>query len=408
MGDMARENLHLLRARVTAGRMQLIADLRASRGVMPGFALIGFYWSCLFAQMPDLKAHIGLSDGELGTVMLCAVIGGMIAMLGTPVIARVLGRRTGPVAGFAVATGFLILSLADTVPVFAFGLLLGGFGNGLLDVVINDEVSRIEAKTGRALMNLNHGIFSAAYAVGAFSAGTARAGGWAPWEVFGLLFGLAILIIVLMKIDTRAQPKSEAATMRLPGLLILSGGFVVMIAFMGEAASEGWSALFVERQMGGSVAQGAMAPALLGLAMAIGRIGGHFVRLPPLPFMAMGLVLGMLGMGLVSQSTSVSMVLTGFFIAGLGVSFVGPLALAAIGQGVPEAMRLRAMSRGVAMGYGAFFLGPPLMGFISEWFGLAMSFAVMAGLLGLVLLTALPLLARVLRGSGAVQDTARL
>lgn len=380
--------------------MRILQDLRASKGVMPGFALIGFYWSCLFAQMPDLKAHIGLSDGALGTVMLCAVTGGMVAMLGTPVIARSLGARTGQVAGLCLATGFMIVSLADTVPAFAFGLLLGGFGNGLVDVVINDEVSRIEAKSGRALMNLNHGIFSLAYAVGAFSAGTARTNGWEPWQVFAVLLGLALCIIALMRIDTRAQGKAEASATHLPGLLILSGGLVVMVAFMGEAASEGWSALFVERQMGGSVAQGAMAPALLGLAMAIGRIGGHFVRLPPLPFMATGLVLGVLGLSIVSQASSVPMALTGFFIAGLGVSFVGPLALAAIGQGVPEKMRLRAMSRAVAMGYGAFFLGPPIMGFVSEVFGLAMSFAVMAGLLGLVLFTALPLLARVLRTSG--------
>src|SRR4028119_1534275 len=58
--------------------------------------------------------------------------------------------------------------------------------------------------------------------------------------------------------------------------ILLCGG-VVLAAFMTEAATEAWSALHVERTLGGRAAEGALGPAMLGLPMSFGRFGGQIV-----------------------------------------------------------------------------------------------------------------------------------
>ena len=58
--------------------------------------------------------------------------------------------------------------------------------------------------------------------------------------------------------------------------ILLCGG-IVLIAFMSEATVEAWSALHVERTLGGGAAEGALGPAMLGLTMAFGRFSGQAV-----------------------------------------------------------------------------------------------------------------------------------
>ena len=57
--------------------------------------------------------------------------------------------------------------------------------------------------------------------------------------------------------------------------LPLIGGAIVLIAFMTENAAENWSALHIEKTLGGSPAEGAMGPAALALTMGLARLAGQ-------------------------------------------------------------------------------------------------------------------------------------
>ena len=65
----------------------------------------------------------------------------------------------------------------------------------------------------------------------------------------------------------------------------------------------------------------------------------------------------------------------GRVILGLGVSVIVPMCFAIVGAMVSEQARTQAIARTAAFGYAGFFIGPPAMGFLSEWFGLSASFA---------------------------------
>ena len=84
----------------------------------------------------------------------------------------------------------------------------------------------------------------------------------------------------------------------------------------------------------------------------------------------------------------------GFGMLGLGVSVIGPLALAWVGRLVTAEHRTLAISRVAVLGYSGFFIGPPLMGFLSEGFGLAVSFSAIGFVLLLVPVVLVPLVQR--------------
>ena len=63
----------------------------SARWPLACFAALGSFWGAWAALMPDLKAQVGATDGELGVALLFAGMGAIPAML----IAGRLWRRLG-------------------------------------------------------------------------------------------------------------------------------------------------------------------------------------------------------------------------------------------------------------------------------------------------------------------------
>ena len=139
-----------------------------------------------------------------------------------------------------------------------------------------------------------------------------------------------------------------------------------------------------------------MGPAILGLTMGIGRLMGHVVahRISEMTLMVAACLLAAFGLVLAGIAPGLSVAYLGFGLAGLGVSVIAPLTLALVGRVVPPDARLAAISRVSVLGYGAFFLGPPLMGFTSEFFGLRAGFILVAAIMVATALLLLPALGR--------------
>jgi MFS family permease len=153
-----------------------------------------------------------------------------------------------------------------------------------------------------------------------------------------------------------------------------------MVAFMTELASEAWSALHIERLLNASAEMAALGPAILGVTMGIGRLIGQyaFERLDELQVVRGGAALSALGAILAAQAMGPWMVYLGFGLLGFGVSVMVPMLFSHVGNVIPEAQRSAAISRVAVIGYFGFFIGPPMMGFLSEWGSLRVSFTAIA------------------------------
>lgn len=367
--------------------MGFLQDIRSARAPAGAFVAVGLYWGCFAALAPDLKAGIGASDGAFGLAMLVASVGACLAMMTAPLADRRLGGAALPLLSLAMTAGFLLPGWAPGVVTFALAMSLAAMTTGTLDVVMNARLSQIEADSDRPLMNLLHGLFSFAYAGAALLAGLGRELGLSPATVFALAGLVTLALCLLMREAPRATPAtatgSETPAPRLPVLLLAAGGGVILVGFLAEQATEGWSALFLERSLGGGAAQGALGPAILGLTMGIGRLSGQGLarRFDARAVIRTGGVLAAAGATIAATAPSLGVAYLGFGILGLGVSVTVPMAFALVGRAVPDRMRTAAISRVSVIGYAGFFFGPPLMGFLSELWSLRASFLAVAVLL---------------------------
>ncbi|GLQ25768.1 MFS transporter [Sulfitobacter pacificus] len=372
-------------------------DLHLSRKPLAGFVAIGAAWATYFAQMPVVKAQVGATDAQYGMALLLAAFGAVAAMWLAPLCRRLAGGFAVSLGIVVVAIGMLAAGTSNTLVLLTGAMLLASTGSGVVDVLINARVSEIEETSRRPLMNLNHALYSFAYAAGALCTGALRQAGVGPEASFTLLL-IVLLILAWAARDVAPadEPSGQIGVAPVSRPLVLLTGGIVLIGFLTEAATEGWSALHLERTLGGGPGEGALGPATLGLTMGLGRLGGHILtaRMRDTTLMMGAALFSACGVALAALAPTVLLGLTGFALAGLGISVVAPLAMALIGRAVPPAQRLFAISRVSVIGYGAFFFGPPLMGLVAEGFGLRSAFLLISGLLCVTAIVLIPALAR--------------
>ena len=363
--------------------MSILNALFLSRRPATAFVVVGMFWGCFAAYVPVIKAQLGASDAVFGTLLLGSATGLVSAMWLAPRADRILGAR-GMQAGAALLAVAWLLPGQVTVPlVFAVSMAFVGLASGLLDVIMNARVSELEAAHERPLMNANHAMFSVAYAVGALIVGFTREAGLPPAPVFAGFGLVALLLLPLMRMDVAFVEAEEGYTGRYPIWPIALCGGIVLIAFMSEATVEAWSALHVERTLGGGAAEGALGPAMLGLTMAVGRFSGQALaaRLREASVVIWASALSATGAVIAAFAPTPGVAYVGFGILGLGVSVIGPMGLALVGKLVAPHLRTEAISRTAVIGFSGFFFAPMLMGLVSEVFGLRVAFSGVAMLL---------------------------
>lgn len=368
--------------------MSLSRALYLSRRTLPAFASEGVFWGAFAAFAPQIKEQIGADDGAFGVALLFGAVGAVSAMWLAPRFSRQFGRYAIPLAAILLALTFQGPVWMTAIWPFAMLMIFAGASSGLLDVVMNARLSQIESEHRVSLMNLNHAAFSFAYAISAICAGLAREQAVSVTTVTLLLMVVVCIGAVFMVPRSAAEQPPERAVLsdaRLPVAVIL-GGVIVLIAFFAENATEGWSALHVERTLGGGAAEGALGPAMLGLTMGIGRLAGQFVvgRVSEARVVFWGALMTAAGSLAAALAASPMLAYIGFAFLGLGVSIIAPMVFALVGRGVTDDIRAKAISRVAVIGYCGFFIGPPAMGFVAQFAGLRWSFAFVALLLGLI------------------------
>ncbi|MCY4334597.1 MAG: MFS transporter [Litoreibacter sp.] len=378
--------------------MSVLSALRISHRPAAAFCIVGLFWGSMAALAPQLKAQINADDAQFGMLLLGTSLGLLTTMILAPIFDRIMGQWGLPVAAIGLACAFLLPGLATTHMAFFLAMCAAGLGSGLLDVTMNARVSELEAQHNRSLMNANHGMFSVAYALGAFCTGLGREAGFAPFTIFATVGVVALLLVTRTRMQVVEISEEERAAATFPWGIVGLCGAVVLIAFMAEAAVESWSALHVERTLGGRAAQGALGPTMLGLTMAVGRFGGQAVaeKWSDLAVITGGAILSIAGALIAALAPTPLIAYIGFGTLGLGVSAIGPIGLAMVGRMVSPAVRTKAISRAAVIGFSGFFVAPAAMGIISHSYGLRMAFAALA----LLVVALFPLLV-VLKRRGA-------
>ena len=378
--------------------MTIASTLATARAPIAAFAAMGVLWGTFAAVLPDLKAQLGVTEAELGLVILPTPLAAVTAMLLAPIIGAMLGRVALTVATLLMAAAFALPGQAHLVWVFPLAMMCCGGTTGLTDVLMNARVAALENDRGLHLMNLCHAAYSFGYAGGAISTGFMRGAGWSPDWVMGVcaLIGGVLALATFERDGTiHGLRKPKDGTAGHLGLIPVIGGGIVLIAFLTENAAENWSALHIEKTLGGRPEEGAMGPAVLALTMGFARLAGQGIvqRVDPFRLLMGGAVLSACGAVVAAMAVSPAMAYAGFIVMGIGSSVIAPTAFSMVGRLAEPEARARAVARATLFGYFGYFFGPPSLGFIAGAFGLRFAFVFAAVMLLMVLILA-PMMAR--------------
>ena len=369
--------------------MQVFHALYLSRRPAVAFVIVGLFWGCFAAYVPQIKARLDVSDATFGLLLLCNALGLVSSMVLAPRLDRLLGARGMQIGSIALTISFLLPGFATDALSFGLAMVIVGAASGFTDVLMNARVSELEQLHRKPLMNANHGMFSVGYAVAAILSGVAREAQIAPGPAFATLAAAILILSIFLYMPPQYAASCAGTGGRYPIKPLVLCGLIVLVAFMTEATVETWSALHIERSLQGRAAEGAMGPAMLGLTMAIGRFSGQAGSqiFSETKVIILATCVAAAGGTLAALALTPFWAAIGFGILGLGISVVGPLGLALVGKKVPDHLRTEAISHVAVLGFAGFFLAPSLMGLVSDFFGLRIAFLAAAGLS----LTAIPL-----------------
>lgn len=362
--------------------MSFAHSIVVSRAPLLAFLAMGMGWGGFAVYVPVFRERLAVSDGLFGVLLLGSAVGLVSAMWSAPRVDRRLGTLALPAASLALALAFVLPSTVSVPLFFALAMVVTGFCSGMTDVIMNARVADLEARHRRSLMNVNHGMFSVGYAVSALMAGAAREAGLPPQAYFGMLACLTGLMSLATASPGEVPDGGDGAPLRTPFGLIAAAGGIVMTAFMIENAIEAWSALHIERTLGGRAAEGALGAATLGLTMAIGRFGGQIVaeRLPDRAVLLGAAILTGTGLFVAGLAPVPALAYLGFGMTGLGVSVIAPIALGLAGRAAPPSDRTRVIARVAVIGFLGFFISPLVMGSLSQAFSLPVALCVMGAM----------------------------
>lgn len=364
-------------------------------------AAVGVFWGSFAALVPDIKSGIGASDAAFGLALMMAAAGGILAMALAPRIMGLLGRWGLPVAGTLLAAAMLAPLWPRGVVGFGCAMAVIGASVSFLDIGANMRLSVLEDRHRLHLMNFSHAMFSLAFAATAFAVSLARKAGYGPVEILPWSAAAGLLLAVLMfeGRDWRdAEPAPDGVDGRTPWGPILLVAAVLTASFISENATETWSALHIERTLGGPPGEGGFGPAAFGLMMGIGRLLGQVAaeRLGEVRLVFWSAVAGIAGALVLALAPTPAIGVMGVGLLGLGVAVVVPSANSILGRLVRPDQRGLAISRAWMIGFSAFFIGPSMMGVVAEAAGLRFAFAMLA----IVMATILPCVLALRRRGG--------
>ncbi|HYQ75914.1 MFS transporter [Cellulomonas sp.] len=363
------------------------------------FFLPGLTIASWVTRTPDVRDLVGASTAEMGLILFGLSAGSMVGILSSGALVSRRGTRPVMLAGtLSVALGAAVIGVGAALgsgPVVAAGLALFGLGMGGGEIALNVEGAEVERGLGRSTMPAMHGCFSLGTVVGALAGMVLTAVGFpvlAHLAVVAVVVALALvpaIRVIPAGVGVRAAGGEAAgtagpgtagsgspATVRRPvwrdTRLVMIGGVILALA-LAEGTANDWLPLVMVDGHGFDAALGSAVYAAFAAAMTLGRfVGGRFVdRYGRAAVLAVSAVVGAVGLALVIFVDHQAVAGAAAVLWGLGASLGFPVALSAAGDtAAPGEDATARVSLAATIGYVAFLVGPPALGFLGDHFGL--------------------------------------
>lgn len=350
----------------------------------------GLCFASWASRIPDIKTALHLGSAELGTILLALPVGQLLMMpFSGKIITRFDSHRSLILAIGLYAFSLTNIGLATNKWQLALGLLAFGISGNLSNISVNTQGVYTEGLFKRNIMASFHGMWSLAGFTGALIGLGMLALQITPYKHFLIVVSIVSLLVLFnFKFLIKAKETHKIIKKKgfqKPDATLMWLGVIGFCCMASEGVMFDWSGIYFKDVI---------------------KVPGPFVVLGYTSFMIMMASGRFFGDGLIHKfgrkkvlQISGLMISTGLFTAvifpfiipstlafmvvGLGVSSVIPTLYSVAGKNakIPTGEALTAVS---SVSFLGFLMGPPIIGYVAEMFGLRFSFAFI-GIFGFVI-----------------------
>ncbi|MFN0200707.1 MAG: MFS transporter [Bacteroidia bacterium] len=359
-------------------------SIRANRlAISIFFFTYGFSTSNLISRLPELQNIYGASNSKLGIILLCIALGGITSA--SILNSKQMAFERKKILFIAAFLGCILVTISPlvgggwgTFPLF----FIFGMTDGAKDIIMNEQAVILENQYKKPLMSSFHAIFSISLFLGAAS-GT-------QFEKFGVsLFNHLLIVssgcLLLMLWGFHYFPENTQINLpekeNLPPSVSSTkiSLFLGAIAFCGmlcDSAMSDWAGIYTTQVIKADKVSAALALTVFMGGTALGRIIGDFLtyRLGRYRLLFLNNVVTIIGLCVLILTAQFYTALLGFFLVGLGISTILPLVYSIAGDTKGDAPSV-SIAKITGMGYAAYVVAPPVIGFLADSFSLRIGFA---------------------------------
>ncbi|MGL5113036.1 MAG: MFS transporter [Flavobacterium sp.] len=342
---------------------------------------MGLTFATWASRIPTIKSNLNLTEGDLGTILFALPLGQLTMMLfSAKLVTRFGSNITLPIGIILYTLSMTNLGLAQTGWQLAIGLFILGLMGNLSNISVNTQGVYTEGLFKRNIMLSFHGMWSLAGFTGALVGLVVLGFNISTYTHF-VLIGLVVLVLVatnytfLIKAKESQIPAKKKSLFKVDTTLMWLGiiGFCSMAS---EGVMFDWSGIYFKDiiHVGGSLS--ALGYTSFMIMMACGRFFGDrftqkFGRKKIMQISGCVISIGLFTAVIFPYLIPATLA---FMVVGLGVSTIIPTMLSIAGKH-PTIATSEALTSVSSISFLGFLMGPPVIGFIAEAFGLQFSFA---------------------------------
>ncbi|MBT7908433.1 MAG: MFS transporter [Marinovum sp.] len=356
-----------------------------------GFFIYAVGLGTLFPRIADLQSQMEIDKATLGLALVGLPAGVQVTLLFADRLVRRIPFKV--LLGFGVP----VIGISQCLAAFSggplgffFSLALGGAAVALIEVAVNLEADRVEAKIEQRIMNRSHAFWSFGFfGASIFGAGVAQLG-MSPLIHFTIIMVFTTVITNLVFSNyVPAEPRrktipKKGSTLVWPSKAIFMLVLFTLSAMLVEGSAIDWSIIYMRDEFNAMPLIGGLSLACAALSQALVRYYADPLvdRYGPRSVALTSVIAMSIGVFFVVFAVFPTMALVGFLLMGGGSAVIFPLAMsAAAGRNdrTPEE-NVAALAQ---FAFATFLIAPPLLGIIAEGFGLRIAFAISLPLIAL-------------------------
>lgn len=352
---------------------------------------MGLCFATWASRIPDIKVDLNLSPADLGTILLALPLGQMTMM---PFSGRLVTRYgSHRLVLFSLSMYGICLTnmgLATNAWQLALGLYLFGIFGNMNNIAVNTQGVYTEKLFNKNILSSFHGVWSFAGFTGALIGIAMLAFEMTPFQHFSTVAVIVFLLIAFnykFLIKAKEYPKTDTKKKLFtkPDPALLSLGLIGFGCMASEGIMFDWSGVYFEEIVKAPGPLIVLGYTSFMIMMATGRFLGDglitkFGRKTIIQFSGL-----MISTGLFTAVFFPFLIpaTIGFMLVGLGVSTIVPTLYSVAGK-TPNIPPGEAIAMVTSVSFLGFLMGPPVIGYITELFGLRFSFAFI-GVFGLII-----------------------